>query len=192
MKMTKREKALLILLLTVIAAIVLVFVFILPTNIETNNTRDSIERLKNDIEEAQDNEWLYNLMLAQKAVAEEDFIEKTVIIPNNLQDSQALRRLYAVMSPYTDDISLSFPESGEQQVDNSGTVTILPIEARLTVPSYGDLKSILSELTFEKTGCTVFDLSYRLIGEQALSVTMRIHFLKGNSLNELIQKEPVQ
>jgi len=176
MKMTKREKSLLILLITVISAIVLLFAFIVPTNIETNITRDNISNLKNDIEEAINAEMMFNLMSAQMVMAEENFIEKTDVIVPDLDDSQALRILHGVFSLYTDDISLTFPEVSEQTISG---IAILPIEARISVPSYSALRSILSELTLEKSGCVVFDLSYRQIGGDALSVTMRILFLKG-------------
>jgi hypothetical protein len=180
MKMTKRERALLILLITVIGAIVLVLAFIIPTNVETNNTRANIEQLRNDIEEARDAEMLYSLMSAQKVQAEEKFAEVIAIVPENLDDSQALRILYGVLSPHTNDISLTFPENSVRSLDSAETVSVLPIDARITLPSYSILRSVLAQLTLENSGCVVFDLSYRQIGEESLSVTMRIEFLRSS------------
>jgi hypothetical protein len=181
MKMTKRERTLLILLITVIAAIVLVLAFIIPTNVETNSTRERIERLNGDIAEAIDAERVYGLMLAQMDEAGERHAEVTAIISDDLDDSQALRVLHGVLSPHTSDISLTFPDGGRRSLDMAETMTLLPIDARITVPSYSALRNVLTQLTLENSGCAVFDLSYREIGDGALSVTMRIQFLISKS-----------
>lgn len=189
MKMTKRERAMLVLLLTVITVLVALFALILPLNMKTNAAKNNIETLKNDIEDASDAEMRYYLMEAHKVEAQKAFDEVSAAIPISLEDSQALRTLNNIISTHTTNATYSFGTDGAVRLDSAGVVTMLSIDVRFSVPMFENLMSILNELSAEKNSCTVLDLSYRQYGDGAVNVAMSVQFVSRSEIEFAVEAD---
>jgi|GEM_PF-6813505 len=181
MKMNKREKTLLTILIVVLLLMVLLLVFILPTAVKTKQKRSNIAKLNDRIGELEFASMTYASLAIQKSGSENAYADKEFIFSESLEDSQILRTLNTVISPYSDDLKLNFPNSKNKKNAETALIKEIAVDARMTVSSYADLMNILSKLNLEDAGCAVADLSYRPIEGNGLSVTMSVIFLGVNS-----------
>ncbi|MCL2014255.1 MAG: hypothetical protein FWG69_04625 [Oscillospiraceae bacterium] len=183
MKLSKREKVLLIVLGVSIVIATYAFLFLIPNIRKTNEVAGQVARLEEEVQQAEKGveEW------EQLSAKKEQILKKTLYISDVFDDEKVLEKLNNIILPRGENIMMNFPPIGgvrRKSINEEGkqvesAAAFYSVSINFTAASQNDVLSIVNELSAKDSGIGVLDMSYSRVGEREneFQVSMIVTFV---------------
>jgi Tfp pilus assembly protein PilO len=182
--LSRREIALILLLIILIAGTAYFFLFLQPAMAEIDAITASITNKEDELENAQIIESQYQVLQLTRDGLQPEWEAFELGVPEWFDDAEVLRVIQNVIIRYTETVSAGFPSHGLEAADEEGPVTVYPVSLSFGV-RYEDIAPILDGFKDEALVCRVIDYSLSPDGgagtaESFYNISMNLEFLTQN------------